>query len=295
MRQLREHTCSPVVLRPGCKVNLYLEIIGQDSDGYHELDTLFYPLASPYDILTITPGNHSGLYIECTRASLRGKDNILHRAYAAFAGRTGFSPGLTVHLDKRIPMGGGLGGGSSDAAVFLRYLNDMSGNQALAESELVQLGCELGADVPFFFRNRPCWAGGRGEKLTDVDVDLDEYFPLLICPDVHVATSWAYRAIDEYVPDRWRKKITPQILTRQTRADRYPSSRRNVLLYNDFERVVFPVYPILYDIKLAMLSCSACGCVMSGSGASLFALFRREGDRESACRYLELSAISYFI
>ena len=287
--------CSPVVLRPGCKVNLYLEIIGRERDGYHELDTLFYPLASPCDELTITSRSASGLDLECSCPALQGEDNILHKAYAAFALATGVSPGLCVHLEKHIPMGGGLGGGSSDAAAFLGYLNALLGKHGLAEARLAALGLDLGADVPFFFRNRPCWAGGRGEKLQDADIDLHQFHALLICPEVHVPTAWAYGAWDEYVTGEQSKKITPRILTRQTRADRCPSSRGHVVCYNDFERVVFPVYPLLYNVKLAMFSCGAGACVMSGSGASLFALFKRECDREKACIYLDASAISYFI
>ena len=288
-------TDSPVVLRPGCKVNLYLEIVGHERNGYHELDTLFYPLASPCDELSITPRNIPGLDIQCTFSSLQGRNNILHQAYTAFAETTGFAPGLEVHLDKHIPMGGGLGGGSSDAAAFLGYLNGLLGEHGLSEPDLAELGLGLGADIPFFFRNRPCWAGGRGEKLQDADVGLDCYHTLLICPEVHVSTAWAYGAWDDYVSVRQIKKITPRILTRQTRADRNPSSRGHVICYNDFESVVFPVYPILYDVKLAMISYGAGACVMSGSGASLFALFKRECDREKACSYLDASAIPYFI
>lgn len=289
------HTNSPVILRPGCKVNLYLEILGHERNGYHELDTLFYPLASPCDELSIMPRSTPGLDIQCALPSLQGKNNILYQAYTAFVARTGFAPGLEVHLTKHIPMGGGLGGGSSDAAALLRYLNALLGEHGLTETALAELGLGLGADIPFFFRNCPCWAGGRGEKLHCADVALDHYHTLLICPEVHVSTAWAYGAWDDYASTREIKKITHRILTRQTRADRNPSSRGHVVCYNDFESVVFPVYPILYDVKLAMISYGAGACVMSGSGASLFALFKREGDREKACRHLDASAIPYFI
>ena len=288
-----EHaTSSPVVLRPGCKVNVNLAIVGVHEDGYHELDSLFVPMSSPCDTLTITRNTQPGLKIVCPIPELAGTGNILHGAHAAWSGRVGYTPPLVIHLEKNIPMGGGLGGGSSDAAALLLWLNQVAGRQGLARDQLVALARELGADVPFFLVNRPCRARGRGERLDPVDLDLSAYHGVIICPRVHVATSWAYQAWDKQFGPGIREKKSSRILTMYNRAVRNPSSRRHLVLFNDFESVVFPVHPLLYRLKLAVMAMGACGCVMSGSGASLVAFFQREQDREKACTYLRARSIS---
>ena len=284
---------SPVVLRPGCKVNLNLAITGVHDDGYHELDSLFYPLDSPCDVLTIARGKRPGLELVCSLPELEGEGNILHATHAMWSERVGFVPALSLRLEKNIPMGAGLGGGSSDAAALLGWLNHVAGEHGLDRDELADLARELGSDVPFFLVNRPCRARGRGERLEDVEMDLSAHRPLLICPQVHVSTPWAYRSWDK-MSAAGREKKSPRILTMHTRAVRNPSSRRHLVLYNDFESVVFPVYPSLYRLKLAMFAFRACGCVMSGSGASLVALFEREQDREMACAYLHERAVPFY-
>jgi 4-diphosphocytidyl-2-C-methyl-D-erythritol kinase len=285
---------SPVVLRPGCKVNLNLAIVGVHPDGYHELDSLFYPLSSPCDILTISRGGKPGLEVACSRTGLADKGNILYAAYDAWSQRMGYAPCLNVYLQKNIPVGGGLGGGSSDAAMFLKWLNDTAKDAGLSQEQLARLARDLGADVPFFLVNHPSRARGRGERLQKVDLDLSGYYHLLICPQVHVSTAWAYGTWDKMLRSAGEEKKSSRILTMHSRAVRKPSSRRHLVLYNDFERVVFPVHPSLYRLKLAMIALRACGCVMSGSGASLVAFFEREQDRERASAYLRARAISFF-
>lgn len=286
-------TSSPVVLRPGCKVNVNLAIKGVHEDGYHELDSLFVPMSSPCDTLIITANPDPGLKILCSIPELAGSKNILHAAHAAWSRHVGYTPSLVVQLEKHIPMGGGLGGGSSDAAALLLWLNEVAGRQGLSRDRLMGLARDLGADVPFFLVNRPCRARGRGERLDPVDLDLGAYHGLIICPQVHVATAWAYAAWDQRFKSTIREKKSSRFLTMYTRAVRNPSSRRHLVLFNDFESVVFPVHPLLYRLKLAMMAMGACGCVMSGSGASLVALFQREQDRERACAYLRARSISF--
>jgi 4-diphosphocytidyl-2-C-methyl-D-erythritol kinase len=287
-------TSSPVVLRPGCKINLNLEILGRHADEYHELDSLFYPLASPCDTLTITRGAGPGMELTCSRAQLAGRDNILHAAYTAWSRSIGYAPPFNVHLQKDIPMGGGLGGGSSDAAFLLGWLNATAKEHGLPRDDLARVARELGADVPFFLVNRPCRARGRGELLQEVELDLSDLHLLLVCPDIHVSTAWAFGAWDARSASAGQEKKSSRILTMHSRAVRNPSSRRHLVLYNDFESVVFPVHPPLYRLKLAMIALGACGCVMSGSGASLVALFEREQDRERAGAYLRARAVSFF-
>ncbi len=287
-------TRSPVVLQPGCKVNLHLAIKGVHADGYHELDSLFVPLSVPHDTLTITQSETSRLQVTCSLTELQGPNNILHTAWMKWSERVGYVPCLTIHLHKNIPVGGGLGGGSSDAAALLRWLNQTAGAYGLSDHELAELARDIGSDVPFFLCNRPCRARGRGELLEEADLDLACYQVLLICPKIHVASAWAYRQWDELVGLHGVEKKCSRILTTSGLADRQSSSRRHLVLYNDFERVVFPAHPLLYRLKMTMLDRGACGCVMSGSGASLVAFFEGEQDRERVCAYLEAKSIPFF-
>lgn len=256
-------------LTAGCKVNLYLDIVGVRADGYHEIESLFYPLPAPYDTLRVREEG-SGFALSCSDPSLATDANIVSRAYRAFARVTGFSPGVSVHIQKRIPMGAGLGGGSSDAAVFLLWLNALAKERALSDPELAALGLGLGADVPFFLTNKPAWVTGIGERLEPVLCDLGDTLLLLICPPVQVNTKWAYERWDEmHTPASCsRKKLTPQ------NAPTKKFSFTNPLnLWNTFEEVVFQAFPLLRQIQRGALDGGAQGCVMSGSGSSLVAFF----------------------
>lgn len=258
-------------LRAGCKVNLYLDIVGVREDGYHEIESLFYPLPSPCDILEVQLTGGQGLSLSCSVPDLDGGENILSRAYMRFAEATGFAPGVSVHLHKNIPMGAGLGGGSSDAAAFLSWLNARAEERALGRSELAGLALTLGADVPFFLENEPAWVTGIGEKLQPVDCDLSGYTLLVICPSVHVNTKWAYGRWDEMRESagvRPRKELTPEISPIMSLCFTKPPK-----LWNGFEDVVFHEFPALYEVKRQILNHFPDACVMSGSGSSFVALF----------------------
>ncbi|HCU69063.1 MAG TPA: 4-(cytidine 5'-diphospho)-2-C-methyl-D-erythritol kinase [Desulfomicrobium sp.] len=265
-------------LTAGCKVNLYLDIVGVRADGYHEIESLFYPLPSPCDVLTLAEGGE-GFRLTCSDPSLAAGENILTRAYERFAGATGFAPGLAVHLDKGIPMGAGLGGGSSDAATLLRWLNGRAGDKALSSGELADLALSLGADVPFFLDNVPAWVTGIGEVLEPVPASLDDYVVLVVCPQVHVNTAWAYRRYDEMLAQglvRPRKELTLNFSPIKNLCFTKPPE-----LWNSFEEVVFQEFPVLYGIKELILDGFADACVMSGSGSSFVALF---SSSENAAR-----------
>ncbi|UTF50984.1 4-(cytidine 5'-diphospho)-2-C-methyl-D-erythritol kinase [Desulfomicrobium sp. ZS1] len=258
-------------LRAGCKVNLYLDIVGVREDGYHEIESLFYPLPAPCDILDVGLTRGQGLLLTCSAAALETEENILSRVYSGFAGATGFAPGVSVHLDKNIPMGAGLGGGSSDAAVFLSWLNARAGERALPKSELSRLALTLGADVPFFLGNEPAWVTGIGEKITPVSCDLTSYTVLVVCPEVHVDTKWAYKRWDEMFESargRPRKELTPENSPIMSLCFTKPPK-----LWNGFEEVVFHEFPTLYEVKKHILNHFPDACVMSGSGSSFVALF----------------------
>jgi 4-diphosphocytidyl-2-C-methyl-D-erythritol kinase len=280
----------PFELTAGCKVNLYLDIVGVRADGYHEIESLFYPLPAPSDTLTVEEGAGTGLRLTCSDASLATEGNILAKAYRAFASATGFAPGVALHLRKNIPMGAGLGGGSSDAAVFLKWLNARAGDRALDAGDLARLALALGADVPFFLQGAPAWVTGIGERLEPQDCDLSDYVVVVVCPKVHVNTRWAYGRWDEANlsgPARPRKELTPENSTIKKFCFTKPPK-----LWNAFEEIVFREFPTLYGVKKQILECSADACVMSGSGSSFVALFSSVADARRCAAKMRVSGIA---
>lgn len=198
---------SATILTAPAKVNLYLKIVRKREDGYHELDTLFHPFPALADTLELTE-KAEGCSIRCNDFDLPTEDNLIYKAWDKYAEATGFRPGLHIELIKRTPTGAGLGGGSSDAASMLRYLNSHPDSPGMEHDNLNSLAAGLGADVPYFLLDGPAWAKGIGEILSPCEVDLSDLTALLACPDVHVNTAWAYKEWSN--PDRARnleKKI----------------------------------------------------------------------------------------
>lgn len=263
----------------GCKVNLGLRILGRREDGYHTIDSLFWPLANPHDTLRITSTPHSGLRVECDNAHIDPIHNTLTRAYAAFAAATGYAPGLRVCLQKGIPAGAGLGGGSADAAAIIRYLNTHA-PVPLAQQALHSLAVSIGADVPFFLYNVPSQVRGIGDDIRQCTLSSVRAFVgltlLCLCAPLHVSTAWAYGAWDA-AHAAHRDKNTPHSLTMAVYNAKETDSCAQYLV-NDFEPVIFARYPQLHTLKEDLLCQGAVSAVMSGSGASVLGLFR-EADK----------------
>ncbi|WP_207263017.1 4-(cytidine 5'-diphospho)-2-C-methyl-D-erythritol kinase [Desulfovibrio sp. Huiquan2017] len=273
------------------KINLHLEILGLRDDGYHELRTLFYPVPVPCDVIEVLPGPDDDFYIRCPeRPELETTSNILYKAWKAFGEVSGFKPGIFVALTKRIPMGGGLGGGSSDAAALLKWLNGEADDKALPMADMIKLAAQLGADVPFFLQDGPAWAGGIGEALSPAEVDLSGATLLLACPAIHVDTAWAFRAWDE----KYGAVPSYESLTSKRGGTKNPSPVSPREMTNAFEEVVFEEHPSLLDIKQTLLSHGAEHAAMSGSGASLFGIYRDRDSAASAARALEKQGIEIF-
>ncbi len=258
------------VLKAPAKINLTLDILSRRPDGFHELSTLFLPLPEPCDTLTVTPAPAgTGLALDCPGLDLPPDKNLVHKAWSAYAKATDFAPDLAVRVDKAIPEGAGLGGGSSDCAAMLRHLN-RTAPKPLDPIALNQLAAGLGADVPFFLLGGPAWAAGIGEELTPAKVDLTGLHLVLACPDLHVDTAWAYREWDKA-----RKPSQDAVFLTSLRAGSTNHAPAGpVILRNDFEKVVFPAHPELGRLKARLYFLGANAVVMSGSGASVFALFR---------------------
>ncbi|MEO7991082.1 MAG: 4-(cytidine 5'-diphospho)-2-C-methyl-D-erythritol kinase [Chryseolinea sp.] len=245
---------------PPCKINLGLNILNKRPDGYHNLETCFFPL--PWtDILEIIPSD--ALTFSSTGKAIPGRleENLCLKAYALL--KEDFDlPSVKIHLHKIIPTGAGLGGGSSDAAYTLRLLNTIF-KLNISNENLMSYAASLGSDCAFFIQDKPMMGSGRGEVLTEIDVRLKGKFLMLIKPEVHVSTAEAYANVRPNQPEF----SLQHLLTTYTLND-----WKNVVK-NDFEESVFGKYPEINHIKEKMYSLGAIYASMSGSGSSVFGIF----------------------
>ncbi|WP_027360990.1 4-(cytidine 5'-diphospho)-2-C-methyl-D-erythritol kinase [Halodesulfovibrio aestuarii] len=284
-----------VTLHAGCKINLHLEITGVRENGYHELDTLFFPLPSPFDTITISKGaTGSGLLLECPALSIPPEKNIIYKSWKKYSDATGWKPDLAITVEKGIPDGAGLGGGSSDAAIILNYLNKYCPNNALSPERLNTLAASIGADVPFFLNNVPAHATGIGDILEPSTISLSGYSLVLICPDISISTPWAFAEWDKTMRSTNASNNKKEILTTTPSKDRKHSSRA-LWLFNSFEVVVYSAFPKLRAYKEKLMSFGAEGAVMSGSGSSIFALYRETEQAARAATALEAEGVATYL
>lgn len=253
------------------KINLGLRVLGKRDDGYHDLATIFVPvdLCDTVELHT----RDLGLSMECTRDDVPCDSGNLCLRAAAEVYRFAGGGGVHIALDKRIPVGAGLGGGSSNAAMVLRALPRLWGVD-IPDDELHAMAARLGSDVPFFLHDGPALAGGRGEILTPLNVRLP-WWIVLVTPGIHVSTAWAYAALGtrEWQPD-------PRLDLLLTDAVRGGDSAP--LLVNDFEPAVFERWPAIAEMKRRLLENGAVGALMSGSGSTVFGLFSDALEAQAA-------------
>jgi 4-diphosphocytidyl-2-C-methyl-D-erythritol kinase len=253
-----------------CKVNLLLNILGRRLDGFHDLETVMHPI-NVCDHLSFSRGGH-GIQLTCSNPRLpTGEPNLVYRAAAAFLQAMRVHEGVRLHLEKRIPVAAGLGGGSGNAATALLGMNELFG-RPLAPDQLHQLAASLGSDVPFFLQDKPALATGRGEKIQPLD-----FFPalrgaalLLVYPGFGISTAWAYQQLARF----------PTVLKgRPGRAQQLisllqSSSLRNAgaEFYNSLEVPALEKYPLLALFQEFLRANGAAVTLMSGSGSTTFAL-----------------------
>lgn len=283
-------------LRPGCKINLSLRVHERRPDGYHSLDSVFIPLPWPCDDLLIDFSSSPGCSLECDDPALAGSNNILHRAYASFCEHTGHSPAIRCRLYKRIPQGAGLGGGSSDAAALLAWLNDHS-PEPLDTAQLMELASRIGSDVPFFLVNRPIRAQGRGEILSPLAAQPPAGFLVLVAPSLKIETSWAYAELDRL---RAAQGGAGSPLTKEKSSVTgifppgglvCPASRPSI---NDLEAPVFKAFPELERLKEQLRSFGPAHCGMSGSGSCMFGIYREQKLAIAIARSLRIEGYRVF-
>jgi 4-diphosphocytidyl-2-C-methyl-D-erythritol kinase len=264
--RIRLHACA--------KINLGLLVLGKRPDQYHDIETVFVEIAW-HDVVELISGG--GISMECTSPALpTDSSNLCIKAASLLRQWTSHDLGVHIRLVKNIPIGSGLGGGSSDAAAVLVGLNTLWDLQ-LDVAELTRLAATLGSDVPFFIQGGAAIATGRGEVLRHRDVTLP-YWTLVVVPPLHISTVWAYGGVTPAPagPDRTLHRVFESLpnLTREA----FP------LLINDFEPGVFAAYPAIRHVKQELLRTGAVHSLMSGSGSSVVGLFDTEPAAQQAAR-----------
>lgn len=256
---------------PNAKINLGLNIIRKRQDGYHELETCFYPV--PWqDALEIVEAKKTIVSISGVEVPNDG-DNIVLKAYHLLTSDFNLPP-VHIHLHKVIPIGAGLGGGSADAAFALKLLNNLFA-LGLSDDKLMNYAVRLGADCVFFIHNKPMLATGIGERLTEAEISLKGKFILLVYPNIHVSTKDAFSNIKPKKPDN----IIKQVLGEKN------ISEWKCSLKNDFEALIFDIYPILLNLKQQLYDAGAVYASMSGSGSSMYGIFDKNPQIDFSEKY----------
>lgn len=249
---------------PNCKINIGLYITNKRTDGYHDLETVFYPIKSFHDALEAMPTKEeSSLKITGLEIEGSNRNNLVWKAYDMMQQRFPAKvPNLDIYLRKALPMGAGLGGGSADGAFMLKLLNDLC-KLELDNNYLEDMALELGSDCPFFINNSPCFAMGRGERMYPVQLDLSAYSIQLICPEnLSISTREAFSIITPRTASYDLRQLTE-----------LPIDRWKDNVKNDFEYPVFQQHPILSTIKKELYAQGAIYASMSGSGSTIYGIF----------------------
>jgi 4-diphosphocytidyl-2-C-methyl-D-erythritol kinase len=254
-----------MIVFPNCKINLGLHIVNKREDGYHNIETIFYPIAWQ-DVLEAVPSNSHQTTLHITGNTPPGNslDNSCVLAYETLKKDFPALPAIAIHLHKAIPAGAGLGGGSADGAFALQLFNSYF-SLGLSQEQLINYALALGSDCPFFIINKPAIGKGRGEQLETINLSLSEYKIIVVNPSIHVNTGWAF------------SKITPSALKQPLKnIVAGPISSWKELLINDFEAPVFEQHPAIRLIKETMYQQGALYAAMSGSGSTVFGIFNKD-------------------
>ena len=261
-----------LTLSAPAKINYLLDVIGKRSDGYHSLRMIMQRV-NLCDKITLTLTNNPGIVVSCnSKGAPDGPANIAWKAARALLDLAETDCGVNISITKNIPVAAGLGGGSSDAASVLMGMNELL-HLSLTEQQLMETGTKLGADVPFFIFKKAALAEGIGDKLSLLP-DMPRCWILLINPGVHVSTAWVYRSLQ---------------LTNNRKLNRLPEFFGSIedvvsILSNDLEDVTIPAFPVIAEIKNRLMDLGAVGSMMSGSGPTVFGIFKNFDAAEIARR-----------
>lgn len=258
------------------KLNLGLNIVRKREDGYHDLETIFYPIGlyngtpenpEPFcDMLEITPSEQTEFIFSGRSVDCPLEKNLVYKAWKVFNDKAPDMATYRITLEKHLPDGAGLGGGSADAAFVLLMLNDLEGNP-FDDAELADMALKLGADCPFFIYNNPCFAEGVGEKIMPIELDLAGMWVLLVKPEVSISTKEAFAGVKPMCSENDLREVV-----------KLEVGKWNSLMKNDFEDSLFPGHPVLKNIKEWMKAMGADYTAMSGSGSTIFGIFRERAE-----------------
>lgn len=247
---------------PNCKINLGLNITSKRADGYHNLETVFYPIELK-DVLEVIQS--TTFSFACTGLPVEDatSNNLCVKAYQLLKKDFPGLPPVAIHLHKAIPMGAGLGGGSADGAFMLTLLNKKF-RLGITEEKLTAYALLLGSDCPFFIINKTCFATGRGEKLKPITIDLSAYTIVIINPGIHISTKEAFATLTPTEPAVSIKEIIKQ-----------PITAWKDLLKNDFETTILPRYAAIAEIKQTLYRQGALYASMTGTGSTVYGIFKK--------------------
>jgi len=259
---------------PNAKINLGLNIIGKRPDGYHNIETVFYPV--PFrDVLEIIPAPDDIFSFHTSGLMIPGnnRNNLCTKAYYLLRDDLSLPP-IHMHLHKLIPVGAGLGGGSSDGAFTIKLLNEIF-DLRLSTEQMQDYARKLGSDCAFFIENRPLFGYEKGDRFSHVSLNLSGYHIAVIVPDIHIATVEAYAMVTPGIPEI---SVTETI--------KEPLEKWKQLLVNDFESTVFSRYPVIREVRDGLKDCGAIYAGMSGSGSAVYGIFKAPpalGSRFPGC------------
>jgi 4-diphosphocytidyl-2-C-methyl-D-erythritol kinase len=253
-----------MIVFPCAKINIGLNITSRRPDGYHNIETVFYPVKI-YDAVEALPGGE--LTFESSGLGIPGRveDNLCVKAYHLIGKDHGLPP-VNIHLHKHVPIGAGLGGGSANAAFFIKLL-DQQFNLGLTLDQKLDYARQLGADCAFFIESKPVFAFDKGDQFEPVNLDLSSYSIALVMPPAHVSTSEAYRGVKPTPVQRSLKELIE-----------LPIEQWKNHIKNDFEESVFKNHALIRGVKAALYEAGALYASMSGSGASVFGIFKQKPD-----------------
>lgn len=251
-----------MVIFPNCKINIGLRVLQKRTDGFHNLETIFYPIPL-HDILEIVVTDAADDSFTQTGLSINGAtaDNLCMKALQLVRQQFPDLPAVHMHLHKMIPMGAGLGGGSSNGSHCLLLLNQLF-ELSLTKEELAEMALLLGSDCPFFIYNQPCFAWSRGEKMTPIGLHLKGFQLVLINPGIHINTGWAFGQIFPEIPTNSLSNL-----------HQLPVSKWQDVVINDFQQPASIKYPEIQQIIDYSLSSGAIFAAMTGTGSTCFAIF----------------------
>ena len=261
------YICS-MICRANCKINLGLDILRRREDGFHDLETVMIPVSELYDVVEVervegdSVFEQTGLVVDCDV-----EQNLCMRALRLMQRLYGLGE-VKILLDKRVPFGAGLGGGSSDATAVILALNELY-NLGLSEERLVEIAAMIGSDTAFFVRNTPQLCTGRGEKMTPIELPLQGKYLVVAKPEEGVSTKEAYAGV---------KPAVPQV--RLAEALQRPIEEWQGIVKNDFEPHIFKSHPAIAELKKGLLDAGALYASMSGSGSAVFAIFAEKPKLE---------------